>query len=223
MKTLSWLVLKSIQQSSEDFSHCLAICSSLLPLPSLEKQQNLFKTGADYTHFSTWHFSAPFFHPPSSIQTFTAESSLCINIRPVIWSWRSKAPKVCFQLPCHPLIPLLSVYSRIWVRKSVLGQLIPAHLIPAAGRWLAAAPRLICVENESPKTSFAAVVNQMVNATLAWSTVCLHGGPLCACLCICSCLCVWQNWAMVFLLNNHVHLKAFKSHTLECQSGIVHI
>lgn len=66
-------------------------------------------------------------------------SSLCINIKRLIWYKRSKTLTVCFQLPCHRLIPLLSVYSGICVRKYILGCLIPPRLISAAGWWLPAA------------------------------------------------------------------------------------
>lgn len=120
----------------------------------LWKRRKIFSNGADYTQFPTWHFPAPFSTPPSSLQTFTAESSLCINVKPVIWSWHSKALIVCFQLPCHPLIPLFSVYSRIWVRKYILGRLIQPHLISAAGRWLPAVLRGIFVWRAISKNKF---------------------------------------------------------------------
>lgn len=100
-------------------------------------------------------FLPPFPHPPippSSLQTFTAESFLCINIKPVIWSGRSKALIVCFQVPCHPLVPLFSVYSRIWVRKYILGRLNPTTF-DFCSRSMASscAPWLICVGSHLQK------------------------------------------------------------------------
>lgn len=74
-----------------------------------------------------------FFNLPCSL------SSLCINIKRLIWYKHSKTLTVCFQLPCHHLILLFSVYSGIYVRKYILGWLIPPRLISAAGWWLPAA------------------------------------------------------------------------------------
>lgn len=72
-------------------------------------------------------------------------SSLYVNIKHLIWCKLSKTSTVCFQPSCHRLIPLLSVYSGICVRKYILGWLIPPRLIFAAGWWFPAALRCIFV------------------------------------------------------------------------------
>lgn len=161
MKTLSWLVVGADMHSEEFLGFLtLSLCVLLSCHFLLWKSRKMSSNGAVYTQFSTWHFPAPFSTSPSSLtplsslQTFTATSFLCINIKPVIWFWHSKALIVCFQLPCRPLIPLFSVYSRIWVRKYILGQLIPPHLISAAFRWLPAVLRGLFVWRTISKNKF---------------------------------------------------------------------
>lgn len=136
-----WNPFSTVPRISHTFSLFVLLSCHFL----LWKSRKISSDGAGYTQYPTWQLPALFSTPPSSLQTFTAESSPCIHIKPVIWPWRSKALTVCFQLPCHPLIPLFSVYSRILVRKYILGWLIPPHLISAAGWWLPAVLRCIDV------------------------------------------------------------------------------
>lgn len=61
---------------------------------------------------------------------------------------------------------------------------------------------------------------------LCWlgaQSLCLHGGPPCACRCMCLWLCVWQNWMMMFFHHNQAHLQTLKSNTLKCQHSKLQI
>lgn len=132
-------------------SHCLFFSLATSFFGKVEKSLQTVLTTPSSPHLA---FSCPLSTRPYSLHTFIAESSLYINCKPVIWSWRSKALILCFQLPCHPLIPLFSVYSRIWVRKYLLRRLIPPHLISAAGRWLPAVLRGLFVWRTISKNKF---------------------------------------------------------------------
>lgn len=141
MKTLSlasdwcWYPFSAVPR----ISHTYTVFVLLSTLPSLALQKNHFKWCRLHL-VPTLALSAPLpFHLSLFSNLHCSLASLCINIKRLIWYKRSKTLTVCFQLPCHHLIPLFSVYSGICIRKYILGWLIPARLISAAGWWLPAA------------------------------------------------------------------------------------
>lgn len=144
MKTLSlaggwcWNPFSTVPRISHTFT-LFVLLSLRFPLWLCRKTTS---NGADYTLYPAWQF-VPSLPPPHFFLFLPVSWSplltLCINIKRLIWYERSKTLTVCFQPPCHRLIPLLSVYSEICVRKYILGWLIPPRLISAAGWWLPAA------------------------------------------------------------------------------------
>lgn len=130
-------MLKSIQYSSQDFSHFHVVCSSLAPLKSLQMVPTTPCTppGSFY----------PLFSPPLLLLLSWSPLLTLIPLYQhqtvdLVLTFKDSLT-VCFQLPCHRLIPLFSVYSGIWVRKYILGWLILPHLISAAGWWF---PAVLC-------------------------------------------------------------------------------
>ena len=92
-----------------------------------------------YTHTHTHthtHMRFFFFFQPSSLPSPSpisiAHSHLSVSTSNAWSATNVQRLTVCFQPPCHHLIPLLSVYSGICVRKYILGWLIPPRLISAA-------------------------------------------------------------------------------------------
>lgn len=132
MKTLSWRVA-GVEIHSVQFPGFLTLSRCLF----FSLSTKISSDGADYTLYPTWQ-------PPLYI--FPVCWSPLLILIPLYQHQTSSTNvqrllTVCFQLPCHHLIPLFSVYSRIWVRKYILGWLILPHLISAAGWWL---PAVLC-------------------------------------------------------------------------------
>lgn len=141
MKTLSlaggwcWNPFSTVPRISHTFTLFVLLSLCFLLWPYWKTPSD----GADYTLYLPGSFPLFFFFFSSFPDLHCWRSSLCINIKRLIWYKRSKTLTVCFQLPCHRLIPLLCVYSGICLRKYILGWLIPPRLISAAGWWLPAA------------------------------------------------------------------------------------
>lgn len=139
MKTLSlaggwcWYPFSAVPRISHTFT--LFVLLSLRFLLWLCRKTT--SNSAVYTLHPAWHF-----FPPSFFCSFSDILSTALSVSTSnAWSGTNvqRLSTVCFQPLCHHLIPLLSVYSGICVRKYILRWLIPTRLISAAGWWLPAA------------------------------------------------------------------------------------
>lgn len=95
--------------------------------------------GAVSTSYPPWHFLHHSLSTFPSSPISIAHSHLSVSTSNAWSGTNVQRLTVCFQLPCHHLIPLFSVYSGICIRKYILGWLIPPRLISTAGWWLPAA------------------------------------------------------------------------------------
>lgn len=227
-----WLVLKSIQRGSQDFSHFHVVCSSLslcflLWLCRGKKKNPLQMVPTTPCILPASSYTPPPTpHPPLSIFPCSLLSwSPLLFLIPLYQHQTGRSGTsvqrlltVCFQLPCHRLIPPLSVYSGICVRKIHFGMANPTNvwfLRRGDGFQLRSAAYLC--EEWSSKTSFVGGINQTVNAVLARRAV----SPLTwwpsACMLVRGLMpaCVWQNWVMMFLRHNQANLQTFKSNTFK--------